>query len=82
MDGMFGILCDVAGLVTRGSDLARVEARRGAEERMWRVGAGPTERPATVDAGEAMEPAAPRRWLKAAIACVVHRASVARAVLR
>ena len=33
MDHLFGIMCDVAGLVTHGSDKARMEARRIAEAR-------------------------------------------------
>jgi hypothetical protein len=33
MDDVFRIMCDVAGLVTRGSDAARIEARRIAAQR-------------------------------------------------
>ena len=33
MDPVFRVMCDVAGLVTRGSDAARMETRRMAAER-------------------------------------------------
>ena len=36
MDLIFRVMCDVAGLVTRGSDAARMEARRMAAEREHR----------------------------------------------
>ena len=37
MDDVFGIMLDVSGLVTRGSDRARAEARQIAAERQRRV---------------------------------------------
>jgi len=36
MDPIFRVMCDVAGLVTRGSDAARMETRRMAAEREGR----------------------------------------------
>jgi hypothetical protein len=41
MDEIFGIMCDVARLVTRGSDAARIEARRDAAQREERAAARP-----------------------------------------
>jgi len=71
MNGIFGIMCDVAGLVTRGSDAARIEARRIAAERERRAAAA--HAPAVADqpvaaATPATErpPVRPRRWLKVA----------------
>ena len=43
MDPISRVMCDVAGLVTRGSDAARMETRRMADERERRSAA-----PATV----------------------------------
>ena len=71
MDDIFRIMCDVAGLVTRGSDAARTEAWRVAAERERRAAAAPA--PAVAD--QPFAAAAPaigrsavrsRRWLKLA----------------
>jgi hypothetical protein len=42
MDPVFLVICDVAGLVTRGSDSARMEARRMAAERERKTAAHAT----------------------------------------
>ncbi len=42
MDPIFRVMCDVAGLVTRGSDAARMETRRMAAERERRSAAHAT----------------------------------------
>ena len=50
MDPVFLVTCDVAGLVTRGSDPARMEARRMAAERERKTAAHATlvvEQPVT-----------------------------------
>ena len=57
MDPVFRVMCDVAGLVTRGSDAARMEARRMAAERERRSAANTTvvvEQP--IAAGASAEP--------------------------
>ena len=70
MDPIFRVMCDVAGLVTRGSDAARMEARRMAAERE-RGSAAPAaavaERPvaAGTSAGDRRF-ALPYLWLKMA----------------
>jgi hypothetical protein len=70
MDPIFRVMCDVAGLVTRGSDAARMETRRMAAERERRAAAHATvvvEQPITA-ATPASErsPALPYKWLKIA----------------
>ena len=64
MDPIFRVICDVAGLVTRGSDAARLETRRMAAERERRAA---VEQPITA-ATPASErsPALPYKWLKIA----------------
>jgi hypothetical protein len=42
MDPVFRVMCDVAGIVTRGSDAARMETRRMAAERERRSAVHPT----------------------------------------
>jgi hypothetical protein len=64
------IICDVAGLVTRGSDAARMETRRMAAERERRSAAHATvvvEQPITAgtSVGE-RRLALPYKWLKMA----------------
>jgi hypothetical protein len=70
MDPTFRVMCDVAGLVTRGSDAARMETRRMADERERRSAAHATvvvEQPITAgtSAGE-RRLALPYKWLKMA----------------
>ena len=72
MDPIFRVMCDVAGLVTRGSDAARMETRRMAAERERRPVADATvvaEQPITAatSAGE-RRLALPYQWLKMALA--------------
>jgi len=70
MDDIFAIMLDVAGLVTRGSDAARIEAQRIAGERGSRAATNAVtvaDQPVTA-AAQATErtPVRPRRWLKVA----------------
>ena len=70
MDPIFRVMCDVAGLVTRSSDAARMETRRMAAEYERRAAAHATvvvEQPITA-ATPASErsPALPYKWLKIA----------------
>jgi hypothetical protein len=64
MDDAFAIMLDVAGLVTRGSDAARTEARRIATERARRIAADQPD--VTVVQAARWMPAVPWRWLKIA----------------
>jgi len=71
MDDIFAIMLDVAGLVTRGSDAARIEARHVAAQRERRAAA--TYAPAVAEQPVAAAVPAiertvvrPRRWLEVA----------------
>ena len=71
MDPIFRVMCDVAGLVTRGSDAARMEARRMAAERERRPVADATvvvEQPITATSAGERRLALPYQWLKMALA--------------
>jgi len=72
MDHLFGLMCDVAGLVTHGSDKARMEASRIAEARV-RANARKTLPASDQRAGRAEEPIVQRpvhlrEWFKFAFA--------------
>ena len=70
MDPIYRVMCDVAGLVTRGSDAARMETRRMAAERESRSAAHApvvVEQPTTAGASAGERSLArPYRWLKMA----------------
>ncbi len=70
MDDIFAIMLDVAGLVTRGSDAARIEAQRIAEERGSRAATNAlavADQPVAAAAQAAERtPVRPRGWLKLA----------------
>ena len=71
MDDSFAIMLDVARLVTCGSDAARIEAQRIAEERGSRAATNAlavADQPVAA-AAQATDrtPVRPRRWLKVAI---------------
>ena len=70
MDPIFRVMCDVAGLVTRGSDAARMETRRVVAEREHRSAAQATviaEQPIAAGASAgARILALPYRWLRIA----------------
>ena len=72
MDDIFRIMCDVAGLVTRGSDAAGMEARRIAaqrEERAAARGLAGADQPAAAGAQPAEKGAVRlRRWFRLALA--------------
>ena len=72
MNELFGIMYDVAALVTRGSDRARMEARRIPAECASRVATsavGAADKPATaVDKTAEWHFARRWRWLKMAFA--------------
>ena len=72
MDDVFAIMFDVAGLVTRGSNAPRIEARRIAEERGSRAAvaaAPPPDQPVAATAQTTERPPVrPRRWFKVAFA--------------
>jgi len=72
MDDIIAIMIDVAGLVTRGSDAARIEARRIAEARASRAAANAATSPdrPVAAAAQATErtPVRPRNWFKVAFA--------------
>jgi hypothetical protein len=66
MDPVFRVMCDVAGLVTRGSDAARMETRRMAAERE-RSSATLAEQPITAGPSAGGHSfALPYKWLKLA----------------
>ena len=70
MDDIFAIMLDVAGLVTRGSDAARIEAQRIAGERGSRAATNAlavADQPVAAAAQAAERtPVRPRRWLEVA----------------
>ncbi len=70
MDDIFAIMLDVAGLVTCGSDAARIEARRIDAERGRRAATNAlavADQPVAAAAQAAERtPVRPRRWLKVA----------------
>ena len=70
MDPIFRVMCDVAGLITRGSDAARTEARHMAAERERRSAPQATvvvEQPiAGGPSADERSLAFPYKWLKMA----------------
>jgi hypothetical protein len=70
MDPVFRVMCDVAGLVTRGSDAARMETRRMGAERERRAAAHATfVAEQSITAGtpaSERSPALLYKWLKVA----------------
>jgi len=70
MDPIFHVMCDVAGLVSHGSDVARMEARRMAAERERRAAAHDTvvmkQSVAAATPRTDRNPALLYKWLKVA----------------
>ena len=70
MDPIFRVMCDVAGLVTRGSDTARMETRHMAAERERRAAAHDTvvvkQSVAAATPATNRNPALLYKWLKVA----------------
>ena len=66
MDPIFRVMCDVAGLVTRGSDAARMETRRMATERERRSASLPDQAIAAGACTGERSFALPYKWLKSA----------------
>ena len=76
MDPIFRVLYDVVGLVTRGSDAARMETRPMAAERERRSAAQTALLPASIVAvGGPEQPVERLMTLQSAIAQAVHMAS-------
>lgn len=76
MDPVFRVMCDVTGLVTRGSDAARMETQRMAAERERRAAAQTALLPASIVAvGGPEQPVERLMTLQSAIARAVHMAS-------
>jgi hypothetical protein len=66
MDPIFRVMCDVAGLVTRGSDAARIEVRSTALEHERLAAPAPSsDVPAASATKRALQ--RPRRWLRLAL---------------
>jgi len=70
MDSVFSIMLDVAGLVSRGSDVARMDARIARERRSIAAASAPatSDRPLAAAQAAAGTPLHRRRWLEIAFA--------------